>query len=558
VASAEATQIAALAEFYAGDARIVLVPIEHLGPDGVTPAFAAFLGETCGWASARVDFFNRAFATYWSRSAELADRCRDWPSPRLRNVAIAGRTDDVPLYAQILNTSTWTLFAADFDPATSDVEFAAYLLAHGDRMTVTGEVTEAALRNAAWWLTRSDTEVAAFAAAAQRSSRPDAEAYRRLATAVSWLRSAAHRSLRPPLLVQRYGALPGCDVLIPPSDVPAANALVQDWGTVARRVVADFTARWRTPNRDALATLSDWLASEAPRVVLCSRRRRSVWDSSEPSRVGALRAELRHVGGEIISSIHADLRVIAARSRAFHDALVYPDALAPVAAEMEQGGYVYMSRDQGGIAYDLHEPGIERLAMPAIPFARAMLAARTVHEWAHRAVDSGWVGFAVAPAEFARRKAACADRLDEVIGGRDGASGTNLIQKILPRFDDFRANLLAQRFLNRVERETYARHNLRTLRGSYDAAGRWPMFVRYLYEVQYLRFTGVADRLAFLRHSTWFEQDFVVSGHVQLDALAELDASFGELAACWAVDESRFRAADGLSNATDAAKAFDP
>src|SRR6266853_776146 len=33
---------------------------------------------------------------------------------------------------------------------------------------------------------------------------------------------------------------------------------------------------------------------------------------------------------------------------------------------------------------------------PALPYARAMLAARTVHEWAHLVVAAGWVPLVVA------------------------------------------------------------------------------------------------------------------------------------------------------------------
>jgi hypothetical protein len=42
-------------------------------------------------------------------------------------------------YTQLLNTSTWTTYASDFDPATTSHEelFATYVLVHGDRMALT-------------------------------------------------------------------------------------------------------------------------------------------------------------------------------------------------------------------------------------------------------------------------------------------------------------------------------------------------------------------------------------------------------------------------------------
>ena len=95
-------------------------------------------------------------------------------------------------YVSLLNTSTWLLYASDVDPACSDPELLACLLAHGDWMAQTGEVAFAAVRGAAWWLERTDDECAAFAAAVARSARPDAAAWRALADALPWLRRLHH------------------------------------------------------------------------------------------------------------------------------------------------------------------------------------------------------------------------------------------------------------------------------------------------------------------------------------------------------------------------------
>ena len=48
---------------------------------------------------------------------------------------------------------------------------------------------------------------------------------------------------------------------------------------------------------------------------------------------------------------------------------------------------------------------MERLHGPPLPYARAMLGARTVHEWAHLAVEAGWVPRTVSRDEY--RGAAC-------------------------------------------------------------------------------------------------------------------------------------------------------
>src|SRR5690348_18358456 len=124
-----------------------------------------------------------------------------WPPPRLRHVAIVtGDPRGVRPYVQLLNTSAWLLYACDLDPDSSHPEFVAYLLAHGDRVAFTGEVTTAAVQTAAWWFERGDTDCAAFVAAAKRSPRPDAGAFRALADALPWLRELRHETLRPPAI----------------------------------------------------------------------------------------------------------------------------------------------------------------------------------------------------------------------------------------------------------------------------------------------------------------------------------------------------------------------
>lgn len=554
-----AAAAASFAELCAADPRVVLVPAEELSPTGLSPACAAWLQEHAAWSRPRVALFDAAFAAWWQRATDLARRCRDWPPPRQRNVAIAHSPDDVPPWAQILNTSTWTLYACDFDPDASHPEFAAWLFAHGDRMALTGEVTEAALRNAAWWFERSDAEVAAFTAAAARSPRPDGDALRLVAAAIPWLRRLVHARLRPPALAGTHRPIAGSELLVGRDLEPEPPALVQATTAIARSVVARQQARWQQPHPPALAALCDWLRDEAPPLRLVARRQRVVWDPAHADRVGALRAELRACGGAVVASLHADLEVVAARTRAFLAALAEPESLAPVPATMEEAGYVFFAAD-GSLALDLHEPGIGRLTMPALPFARAMLAARTVHEWGHRADDSGWIPAAVADDEWRRRLAACAEAFatvfaaalpavrhaaadDVAAGGATAADlGAALAAVVVERMPDWRANLLAQRFLAPVEREAYVRQNVRTLDGVMPPHAIGRRLARYLYEAQYLRFSRVTDRLAFLRHGTGFEREFLDTGLVTTSTLAELDARVGALCDAWVVDESRFLA----------------
>jgi len=108
-----------LADYYLLDPRCVLVPPEHLTPDGMSRALAALLAERRGWSAERVALFDASFALYWKRSAALARRTRWWPAPRLRHVAVVGDAFSVRPYVQLLNTSAWTLYESDFERVDS-------------------------------------------------------------------------------------------------------------------------------------------------------------------------------------------------------------------------------------------------------------------------------------------------------------------------------------------------------------------------------------------------------------------------------------------------------
>ena len=112
---------------------------------------------------------------------------------------------------------------------------------------------------------------------------------------------------------------------------------------------------------------------------------------------------------------------------------------------------------------------------------------------------------------------------------------------------DYRANLVARRVPRApAERETYVRHNVRTLRAEYPPPLLWRMLVRYLFEYQYL---GPAlgltpDRRTRARsssHSTWFADDFLATGILDERRFDALAAAVARLCACHAVDGSRLR-----------------
>lgn len=545
-----------LADYYFADPRLTLVPIEHLTPGGVSEAFAAATVRA-GWTAGYVALLNQAIGLYWTRTAELARRTSTWAPPRLRHIAVLREPLAVHPYAQLLNTSAWMLYQCDLDPGRSHAELVAYLLAHGDRTARLGEVTMAALHNAAWWFARSAAECQAFAAAAGSSARPDAAAFQALAAALPWLRRLRHAHLHPP--PARHRAIPGTELWVPPADLAAPQRLIDRWTGIARGVADRYTAAWRAPDAAAVGGLANWLATTAPPLLITRRAGQLVWDPASPSALGPLRAELDRASGTAVHELHADLAVLARHTRRFLASLADPVALPTTALEAEQRGYTFMHRERRLLAYDLDEPGVDRRHGPALPYARAMLGARAVHEWTHLAVAAGWVPLAVPAAELDLRVGTLAAQLDAVIaaaperirrataedlgillGGTAATAGAALSRLLLLRMPDFQANLLAARYLDEAERETYVRQNVRTLRAEYPPARLWRMLVRYLYELQYLRFSAVGDRRTFFLRSTWFDADFIDSGvldEATFDALAKAVAAICD---CYAVDEARF------------------
>jgi hypothetical protein len=214
------------------------------------------------------------------------------------------------------------------------------------------------------------------------------------------------------------------------------------------------------------------------------------------------------------------------------------------------------------IAYDLDEPGIERMLGPALPYARLMLAARTAHEWAHLADAAGWVPRVVPDAEWRVRRADVAAALEAAVRDAPAAVpeetaadlralaaerplGEALVRVLVTRLPDYRANLIARHLLTPAERETYVRHNVRTLRHEYAPGQRWRLLLRYLFEYQYLLpalgMSAVPDPREFFVTSTWFDQDFVAANILDPAGFAALATAVGRLCTAYAVDETRLR-----------------
>jgi hypothetical protein len=552
----------ALVDYYFADPRLVLVPVEHLTDEGMTATFAAWALERAGWTPAHACLFDDGWRRYWTRGCDLARRTPTWPAPRRRHVAVVGQPMGVRPYVQLLNTSAWLVYASDVDPATSDPELLAYLLAVGDHMARSGEVTMAPVHAAAWWLERSDVECAAFAGAAARSTRPDAAALVAVADALPWLRELRHEVLHDGPIVVPGRSIPNTGLLVPRRHEAEPPELVATWTRVATKTVAAYHAAWRRSDPAAVTGACEWLATDAPPVLVVARGGQVLWDPDAPAQVGTVRAALKRADAAAVDRIRVDLARIAAITRRFWAAIVDPARLPPPAPNTFQSGYTFLHATRPIIGYNLDEPGMERLVGPALPYEAFMVGARTAHEWAHLADTAGFVPRVVTPEVWATLRAELAALLDDAVAAAPAAVrrqtaadlaaladgrplGVAMGRLLVTRMPDYRANLVARQLVTDDEAETYVRHNVRILRHEYSPEQAWRLVLRYLFEYQYLQpalgMTRIADPRTFFLTTTGAGEDVLARGlldDARFDALA---ACVGRLCTAYAIDAEQLR-----------------
>src|SRR5262249_53059961 len=178
-----------------------------------------------------------------------------------------------------------------------------------------------------WWLERTDDECAAFSAAARRSTRPDAAAWRALADALPWLRRLHHTSLRPPLVVSPHRPIPGTGLLVPAALDGEPPRLAERWTAVGGDVLGTYHAAWRRRDPEQVNALCDWLARVAPDLVVTRGDGGTVWDPAAPRHTKAVREVLDRADAVAVAAVQADLDVIHRHTRAFLQPVVEPAPL---------------------------------------------------------------------------------------------------------------------------------------------------------------------------------------------------------------------------------------
>lgn len=550
-------------EFMLGQSRAFVIPGEVLSSKGISDAFQSAMQGERGISTEWIELFNEAFALYWERTADLARRApRFWLPPRVQNVLIAGPDEPALPFAQPFYRASWTMYASDFDPEHSDVEFATYLFLHQERMAQTQQILAAFVQNLPYWLDRMMQEVRDFQAAAKRATRPDAAAFCELADALPMVRTLHDSVLRPPTKKTRGPLMevPPTSLLATQPELASLQSLGSNIGRAVEGTMAAFAARYRSTTTDGFEALRAWLEEARPDVIVTAKPNEILWSPDGNADAIAFREVAGRISPEVSESIRADLGVIGECTRRFLDSLREPEALPPVHEDMEQQGLSYLHIERNLVAYSLTDPVGNRLGAPTPTYDRLMLAARTIHEWGHQAVDAGWVPVPEEKADtFASLNSDLVRLFDEIVSNApaeimavaradlgalsraSGEVGRALSAYAQSRMPDFQANLLSQHYLARPEAEAYVRNNVYCLNGVYPPAQLFRQLARYAYEYQYLRFSDMDDRDGYFRGSTWFDRQFIDAGVVSGEQARALFELLGAICDCYCVDEAAFR-----------------
>jgi hypothetical protein len=538
-----------------------LIPLEELTPTGLSPLCGERL-QTAGLVTpAWIERFDAAFALYQRRARDLSARApRSFLPPRRANVCVAREAHRVRPFFQPLGAASWLVDHALFEPAASSLELAAYQFFLAERMGLARAIVPALRQDLGYFLALTPAERDDFRSGCRRAEAGRADGWRALGRALEWLPQAYHEELKPPTVALDLVRVPGTHILLSPRQAEELAALERAWLAAAEQRVRAFHAEHADVHPAEAESLVAWLREAQPLALVTGEAGEILWDPEHPAELAPIRAALTGIPTAAAERVQGDLAVVGARSRAFLDSLVAPDELPRPGPEIDQDGLAYIHRERRLVAYNLREPGMERLREPSVAFERWMLAARTIHEWGHLAVDAGLV-----PVPSARRSE-FTDVREELTGLFDalvadsppalrslaarelsglarrlGSAGRALVAQCLGRMSDWQANHLARHYLRPAEHETYVRNNVRPLLTELGPAQLFQALARYAFEYQYLRLDPERDARGYFLACTWFGEQFLARGvlsEARLDAL--LDA-VGRLCRCHEVDRTRLR-----------------
>jgi hypothetical protein len=545
-----------LRPFYFAHSGMFVVPVEEQRRDGVTPEYAAALGEERGLGDDYVALLNAALQRYWERLEWMWARTqRSWFPPRFQNLCVITEPETGRPYWQPFAGSSWLLYASDFDPDTSSVELAVFLLVLAERLGIAQNMKAAIAQNLSWFLVRTPEEIEDFRAGCQRCTRPDAEAWRALADALPWVRELYHVKFRPPFdfAAKQLHPLRGMELLVPVERSADFERLVNTFETVGARVIESYRRAQAAPThgRDPIDLVAGWLRERKPCVIVADTAQKEVWDPDAPDDVDRLRAALDGLTERSAESLCLDVETVADTTNRFFAAVRDPENLPTHGEEVEQEGGAYLHQDRGLMVYALAQPGLDTLREEAPPYHRLLLAARTMHEWGHVAADAGLVAFdesrhaertaaldeagEIYDEIIARATPAQVEGLADELARRPGHAtlGRALAEVQVGRMGDYMANLVARALLSAPPMEAYVRANVRSLARQPTSLVR--RLARHSYEFQYLALSRMRDAEAYFLGSTWFCESYVHSKICTLEQARRLFAAMARVCACYRI-----------------------
>ena len=543
----------ALRRFALAHPGIVVVPAEVLDEQGLKPEFAELLIAEGRLSAGQIDCLERGTALYWQRCRDLFTRAPEsWFPPRQTNLLIISEQRGIFPYTDPFIGTSSLLYQSDLN---THPEYVAYMLVHVDRLAWLRSVRAALVCNLSYWFDRDDASRSAFASAAGRAQRPDAQCFTALADAFDWIDQLLHIPLREPQ--QDIGepyleVLEGVGLYAPKRLQPQVTALCdagEDAVSTAIQITAPATVPARSRTVDALC---DWLQQTRAHVIVVALDGTTVW-SPEMNDPRWMRRALVSANDAAVASLHEDLRTIDERSRQFLERVTDVDALPKSYAVLQVAGGTYVDPARRALVHTLKQEAFDYLTAPAPPYFRLFLGARVMHEWGHlahaakflRVADENKAAYREARAELGDcfvqviaaipEKARIRDAETASLSLRSNELPAVLARKTLARVGDYLSNLMCSKMLPGEEMQTYVRTHVHH---HFDKKlGLVSELARYAYEVHYLALADLPRSYFF--NTSRFVDYFINGGIISEDNTNALFDAVGRVLACYSIDETK-------------------
>lgn len=544
-----------LASFYFAHEEAFIIPVEHLGEEGMSDAYGAELASREIVPAGFRAFFDEAYRRTRTRMRAFATAAPEFfPPVRTINVVVV-RDHGLHALFQPFEGMCVVVYAADFDEETSSLAHAEYQLVVGERVVQTRKLSRAMLAALPHLLAMTPEAAADFERGAARSTRPDAGAARAVAACLGALRAdVTCEGLRDPVAPpEGFGRVKGTALVIPKTFGKTLNELAHATENALQALLAERAEQQhaKRPSDDPRERVLRHLREARPEILIAKGDGTIVWSPEDSASTGRLEAAMPPIGSVVADSLLADFAVADRATRLFRDH-VEGAATLPIPGVLEEGGGVYLHHTERKLVYALEQPGVEPLEEAAMPFHRLNLAARTMHEWGHVAATAGIVDVPVADkGSFDAALKGLAKAFNDIVTSLQGEARAQANDELLAmreqgdrledlpfsRMEDYRANLLMKHFMPPEVLEAYVRTNVRSLMMENVAPLR--KLARYAYEAQYLWLGGLEDPWDYFVRSTYFLEEYVESGFTTEALCKQLFEAMRALCACYVVDTSR-------------------